>query len=196
VDLAEGQNERFVNLCRALNAAVTGARGLRFIKLLAGKGVGEFGQGAALVDLGLGSLGLQVAQDSSKLGDLLFIQVELVSQESQWAANAEAGPAIGPIMVVMLEAVTRHETTSPLATIVLSGMLMMFVALGPCGELEGKYGSVTARSAPRGVAHNSLLLAEAIRTRRGHNAWATCLTLNRMIGVADREINRGAVLQR
>jgi hypothetical protein len=28
-----------------------------------------------------------------------------------------------------------------------------------------------------------LLLARALRTRRGHSAWATCRTLRRMIGV-------------
>jgi hypothetical protein len=50
------------------------------------------------------------------------------------------------------------------------------------GGVVGIMMGVLARLAPSGVAHDSLLLAEAIRSRRGHFAWATCLTLIEMLG--------------
>ena len=39
----------------------------------------------------------------------------------------------------------------------------------------------TTRLASRGMTHGSLLLAEALRSRRGHNAWAPCRTLVRIV---------------
>ena len=90
VNLFEGPDQGLANLDRALNTALAGRTGFGSVERLAGNGVGKLGQRTAIVDFGLGSLGLEVIQDARQLGDLLFIEIEIVSQESEGPSNAKA----------------------------------------------------------------------------------------------------------
>src|SRR5207253_2710260 len=86
------------------------------VKRLAGQRVGERGQRPAAVHLGLGPFGLQLVQDAGQLGDLAVVEVELVGQEAQRAADAEAAPEtllvallVGPAASPHAETATRRE---------------------------------------------------------------------------------------
>jgi hypothetical protein len=59
--------------------------------------------------------------------------------------------------------------------------LILLVVFRSIGRVKGMTIGVMARLAPSGVAHDFLLLAEALRSRRGHFAWATCHTLIEMV---------------
>jgi hypothetical protein len=89
-------------------------------------------------------------------------------------------------MVLMV----RHETLSPATTVVMSEVHIVFVEIRLIGRVNGIKSGVMARLAPAGVAHVFLLLAEAIRSRRGQSAWAPCHTLMAIIGPAPAAVKR------
>ena len=113
----------------ALDPSFAGAAGLAGIERLARHGVGEFRQGPAIVDLGLGPLDLELVQDPGQLGDLLLVQVELVGEEPQRPAHAEPRARLEPISLVVMVAVASHEPSSWLTMIVMSVVLMMLSAI-------------------------------------------------------------------
>jgi len=82
VDLLQGIDQRVANSRGALNASFAGAAGLGGIKRLAGNGIRELRQGAAVVHLGLCPFRLELVQDSGQFGDLLLVQIELVGEET------------------------------------------------------------------------------------------------------------------
>jgi hypothetical protein len=67
---------------------------------------------------------------------------------------------------------TMHKETSPITAVAMLRVI---------GVLEAKIeiAVLVALAAPREVAHDFLLLAEADRSRRGMLAWALCLTLSK-----------------
>ncbi len=89
VDLLQGVNERVANCRGALNASFAGAAGLGRIERLAGNGIRELRQGAAVVNLGLCPFGLELVQDSGQFGDLFLVQIQLVGKESKGPSDAE-----------------------------------------------------------------------------------------------------------
>ncbi len=64
--------------------------GFGAVEIFAGKRIGEVGESSPIVDGGLGSLGFQFIENAGHLDDLFFVQAQLVSQEPQRPANAEA----------------------------------------------------------------------------------------------------------
>jgi len=89
VDLLQGIDQRVANSRGALNASFAGAAGLGGIKRLAGNGIRELRQGAAVVHLGLCPFRLELVQDSGQFGDLLLVQIELVGEESKRPSDAK-----------------------------------------------------------------------------------------------------------
>ena len=83
VDLLKGIDQRVANFRGALYTSFAGTAGLGGIERLAGNGIGELRQGAAVVHLGLCSFRLELVQDSGQFGDLLLVQIELVGEESK-----------------------------------------------------------------------------------------------------------------
>ena len=76
-------------------------------------------------------LGLQLAENAHQNGDLLFIKIQLVSQEPQRAPDSEARPGLESVRVVMM----GHETPSPLPVramrVGLVFVLVMMFVFGP-----------------------------------------------------------------
>jgi len=126
VDLPERADQRFTQAARARDAPFTGSGSLRGVKRVAGHGVREVGQRAAIVDFRLCSLSLEVVQNSSELGDLGLVQIKLVGQETKRSSDSQSGPTLGPIPVVMVVMVWQ-ETPSHLTTVVMSVVLMRLV---------------------------------------------------------------------
>ena len=104
--------------------------GLGDVERLAPDGVGEFRQGAAVVDLGLGPLGLELVEDPHQLGDLLLVQVELVGEEAERPPDAESATALERPVVM------RHEPPYRLTTTVMSDVLMELVVLRSLGIVD------------------------------------------------------------
>src|SRR6185436_19161370 len=67
------------------------------VELAAGHGVGEAGHRPSAIDLRLGAFGLELVEHPGELGDLTFIEPELVGQEAERPANAEPSAAIAEI---------------------------------------------------------------------------------------------------
>ena len=89
VDLLQGIDQRVANFRGALYASFAGTAGLGGIERLAGNGIGELRQGAAVVHLGLCPFRLELVQDSGQFGDLLLVQIELVGEESERPSDAK-----------------------------------------------------------------------------------------------------------
>ena len=121
----------------ALDSSFTGAAGLAGIECLTGNGVGEFRQGSAIVDLGLGPLDLELVKDPGQFGDLLLVQVELVGEETKRPPHAEPRARLEPISLVMMVAVASHEPSSWLTMIVMSVVLMMLSSIGFVMGMDG-----------------------------------------------------------
>jgi len=73
--------------------------------------------------------------------------------------------------------VVAHETPSELTPIVAGGALKVLELLQPIGTGKEGKGLEMTLLASRGMTHDSLLLAEALRSRRGRIAWAPRRTL-------------------
>jgi hypothetical protein len=69
-------------------------------------------------------------------------------------------------------------------------MLTVLVVFRLKRGLRGMVMGVTARLAPVGVAHDFLLLAEALRSRRGHFAWAQRHTLMAIVRRSQAQVKR------
>jgi hypothetical protein len=115
VDFLKGAGERFAQPRSALDAALAGTSSLGGVERLTGYGVRILRERSAVIDVGLGSLGLEVVQDPDQRRDLFLVQVEFVGEKSQWAPDTEGGPAFEPFGIVMT---VGHETPSALAPIV------------------------------------------------------------------------------
>src|SRR5204862_3607465 len=94
VDLLECTGDRVAQPLGALHAQSAAFARLASVEGLAGHGVGEGGHRAPPVHLGLCALGLELVQDAGQLGHLLVVELELVGQEAERAADAEAATAI------------------------------------------------------------------------------------------------------
>jgi len=178
MNFLKGAVERFAQPRRALNTAVTRAGGLGGVERFPAYGVRKLGQRSPIIHFGLSSLGLDVVEDPDQRGDLLLVEVELVCEEPQRASDAEGRPALEPIGVVMM---MGHETPFALAPIVTGGAPKVLKLLQPIvTRKKGEVFEVTLL-ASMGMTHGSLLLARALRSRRGNNAWAPRRTLNRTL---------------
>src|SRR5208283_1069312 len=133
---------------------LAGTCGLGGIERIGRDRIGKLGQRPAVVDLSLRPLGLQLAENADQSGDLLFIKIQLVSQEPQGAPDSEARPGLESVRVVMM----GHETPSPLPVRLMSvGVVFVFVMMifvfVPIGMMAGGRRSAMALVAPGGVTH-------------------------------------------
>jgi hypothetical protein len=162
-----------------MHAALAGRAGLAGIEVRARQSVSELAAGAAIIHFRLGSFNLELVQNAGQVGYLLLVQIQLVGQEAQRPANAPAA-AESRLSFEWVVAV-RHRTSSgatAVAVLVVMGMLVEEVV------------TEVAQAAPGTVAHVSLLLAGAIRSRRGLTAWAKCLTLTGILRMRPVPVNR------
>src|SRR5262249_26520559 len=93
--------------------------GLGVVKGRAGDRIREGSGRAAVVYLRLRALGFQVGENSRKLRDLPFLELELVGQEAQRPAHAERAALIAPARVPLV--VVRGSAARPTAS--AAGML-------------------------------------------------------------------------
>src|SRR5437016_1844438 len=77
--------------------------------------------------------------------------------------------------------VVGHVTPSALTPIATSGALIVLVLLQPIVTGKEGKGLEMTLLASGGMTHDWLLLARAIRSRRGLGAWAPCRTLVRIL---------------
>jgi hypothetical protein len=174
MDFLKGPGERLAQARRTPDPALTGAGGLGGVECLAGYGVGKLSQRSPIIHLGLSALGLDIIQDPHQRGDLLLVQVELVCEKPQRASDTEGRAALEPIGLAML---VGHEAPAALAPIATGGAPKLLVLLQPIRITKKGGAFELTRRASRGMTHGSLLLARALRSRRGKNAWALCRTL-------------------
>ena len=90
MDLSQRVPDRVTEALGALDAEAGGVFRLTVLKLLAGDRIGKRGDGAPIVDRGLRALGLELVQDRRELCDLCLVELELVREEAQRPADAEA----------------------------------------------------------------------------------------------------------
>ncbi len=102
MDFLQRARDGVSQIFRALHAKIAGFFRARFVERLGCDGVCECGDGAAIVDLGLRALGLELAQNARELGDLVVTEIELVGQKSERTANAETAAAVSPIAVTVV----------------------------------------------------------------------------------------------
>src|SRR5271166_2369360 len=119
VDLLKGIHQRVANFRGALYASFAGTAGLGGIERLAGNGIGELRQGAAVVHLGLCPFRLELVQDSGQFGDLFLVQIELVGEESERPSDAKPRPSLESISLFVMMAGARHKASSALTTLVV-----------------------------------------------------------------------------
>jgi hypothetical protein len=108
VDFSERLRHRLPQIFRALHAVFSGSLGFALVEGFFGDCVGETGDGAAIIDLRLRALRLQLVQDRGELGHLLIAEIELVRQKPQRPANAE--PATS---AVITSETTAESTRGP-----------------------------------------------------------------------------------
>jgi hypothetical protein len=151
VDVLERPSERLAEPRRTLDPALAGAGGFGRVERFATHGIRKLREGSAVIHFCLRSLGLDVVEDSDERSDLLVVQIEFVCEEPERASDAEGGPALEPIGVVVM--VGHEETPSALAPIVMSGAPKVLVVLQPLGT--GKKGDVLEATllASRGMTH-------------------------------------------
>src|SRR5581483_8317759 len=94
VDLAQRLGHRVAQPLGALDAQRARLVGLGLVERVARHRVGEPGDGAPPVDLGLRALGLQLLKDARQLADLFLVELELVGEEAQGAPHAELAAAV------------------------------------------------------------------------------------------------------
>jgi hypothetical protein len=75
---------------RAVHAELAGVAGALLVEGLGPTASGEGGQRAPVIHLGLGALHLQLVEDLGELAHLALVELELVGQEAQRPAHAEA----------------------------------------------------------------------------------------------------------
>src|SRR5580698_3744491 len=127
--------------------------------------VREARQRAPPIDLSLRPLGLQIVEDPSQLGDLLFVQLQLVGQKAQGTPHPER-PA-PETLAFRLAAVF-----SPVAVVAPVAVATAAEAAGPVPPALGTPapGATTAMTGaqprPQHVVHFHSPVAEAISSRR------------------------------
>jgi hypothetical protein len=122
MDLAKRGHKLFADLRRALNPALTRARGLCVIKWKGGDRIGKLGQRPPVVNLGLGSLDLQLVENPGQLGDLAIVEIEPVRQKPEWPAHSERGTPVGSIPIMMVALAFGHEALPPEAALPMRAM--------------------------------------------------------------------------
>ncbi len=137
VDLLEGADEGVAKAAAAFDAALAGRRGLGLVELFAGEGVGELREGAAVVDGGLGPLGLQLVEDAGELHHLLLVEFELVGEKPERPAYTEAAAGTKTFVI----APGGHKTSPGEYT----GLRVKTVGMGK---------TVWATMRPGGVTHD------------------------------------------
>ena len=95
VDAREGERDRFSQALCALHAQLAAFARSRLAELGAFERVGERCDGAPVVDLGLGALGLEVVEDARKHRGLRLGELELVREEAQRASHAKEAAVVG-----------------------------------------------------------------------------------------------------
>src|SRR5262245_15462676 len=147
------------------------ARGLR-VERRARDGVGEPGHGTPGVDLGLRALGLERVQDTGQLGDLVLVEVELVGEEAERAADAEGTGA------EVAELSRRRLARAPLPGVAVAAPAAA-AAAGMAAPVV-----VTAVVGAPPVHHpwvHDLSSRGGGTLPAGLSAWATCLTRARTL---------------
>ena len=89
VNLLQRSHERFSQPSGAGHATLAPGGGLGGVEHFAAEGIGKFGQRSPVIDFDLGTFDFEFIEDTGELGDLRFIEIELVSQKSQRPAHAE-----------------------------------------------------------------------------------------------------------
>ena len=117
--------------------------GLGGVESVTRESIGERGQGAAPIDLGLGAFRLSTVEDAGQFGDLAFVQIEFCAPESQRPADAETAAAKGVVVHLF-----RGTVAPPM------GMLV-----------TGVKGVPTAAPEHDGWKHDLLLSRGVVRTR-------------------------------
>jgi hypothetical protein len=98
VDATERAHDRDAELLGAVDAHFPTLRRTFVSEGRAFEGVREGGDGALMVDLGLGPLGLQLVQDARELFDLGVGELEFVGEKAQGPSHSERAAAEGLVV--------------------------------------------------------------------------------------------------
>lgn len=165
VDLAERLHHRFAESPCALHALIAALVRALFTEGRALDRVCEGRDRAALIDLCLGALGLQLVEDLRELPGLLFRELELVREKAERTADAEVTAIPGPRRTAAwteaAEDGASRTTPASRTTTGTSFALRMTGGSPPMNECR---------------MHFCLQLAGAISLPTGFHTWAPCLT--------------------
>jgi hypothetical protein len=127
MDRGQGARERVTQLGGALDAALAGSSGFVGVEGFTPDCIGELRSRTPVVHFGLRAFDLEFIEDAGEFGDLLLVQIELVGQKTQWAANAPAAAEarLSFKRVASLVAVARHERSSPITAVAMAVVFRM-----------------------------------------------------------------------
>lgn len=101
----EGGGDGLLDTAGAVGAALCGVADLGFVEGRAEEGVSEGADGAAVIDLGLSALGLEVVEDGGQGRGLLIGEVEAARHKTQRTTHTPRAAAAAVVFLAMAVAV-------------------------------------------------------------------------------------------